>query len=125
MNWNHVPKATHVGLDVLSAGVHDAIANFNIAEKAALDIMELLKINSGYYTAKCCRSVKVPRKHSSIYRMLEQQKKHRKKLSFSKKNVARQKHWNYRNLIWKGELLESSTSYFISLFAVLLFYMHS
>ena len=62
MNWNHVPKATHVGLDVLSAGVHDAIANFDIAEKAALDIMELLKINSGYYTAK---------------------------LSFSKKNVAR------------------------------------
>ena len=46
MNWNHVPKATHVGLDVLSAGVHDAIANFNIAEKAALDIMELLNMHS-------------------------------------------------------------------------------
>ena len=46
MNWNHVPKATHVGLDVLSGGVHDAIANFNIAEKAALDIMELLNMHS-------------------------------------------------------------------------------
>ena len=29
MIWNHVAKATHIGLDVLSVGVYDAIAHFN------------------------------------------------------------------------------------------------
>ena len=51
MIWNRVLKATHVGIDVLSVGVYNAIANaiaiaiahFNNGEKAALNIMELLK----------------------------------------------------------------------------------
>ena len=33
MIWNHVLKAAHVGLDVLSVGVYDAIAHFNHCEK--------------------------------------------------------------------------------------------
>ena len=45
MIWNLVPKATHVGLDVLSVGVYDAISHLDNGEKAALDIMELLKVN--------------------------------------------------------------------------------
>ena len=45
MIWNLVPKATHVGLHVLSVGVYDAISYFDNGEKAALDIMELLKVN--------------------------------------------------------------------------------
>ena len=40
---NHVPKVTHVGLDMLSVGVYDAIAHFINGEKAVLDIVELLK----------------------------------------------------------------------------------
>ena len=69
MIWNRVTKATHVGLDILSVGVYDAIARFNTGEKAALDIMELLKIDPGYHMTKCCRSVNIRLKRSSIYRM--------------------------------------------------------
>ena len=69
MIWNRVTKATHVGLDILSVDVYDAMARFNIGEKAALDIMELLKIDPGYYMTKCCRSVNIRLKRSSIYRM--------------------------------------------------------
>ena len=32
MIWNRVPKATHLGLDVLSVGVYDATAHFNIGD---------------------------------------------------------------------------------------------
>ena len=46
MIWKRVPKATHVGLDVLCVGINDAIDPFNNGEKAALDIMELLKGSS-------------------------------------------------------------------------------
>ena len=85
MIWNRVPKATHVGLDALSVGVYDAIADFNNGEKAALDIMDLLKIDPGYCMTKSCRSVNMRRKRSSIYRMSEPQKKGRKVLRHSKK----------------------------------------
>ena len=78
MIWNRVPKATHVGWNALSLGIYDAIAHFNIGEKAALDITELLKIHPGYYMTKCCRSVNIRRKRSFIYRMSEPQKKRRK-----------------------------------------------
>ena len=46
-----------------------AILYFNNGEKAALDIMELLKNDPGYYMTKYCRSVNMRRKRSSIYRM--------------------------------------------------------
>ena len=85
MIWNLVPKTTHVGLDVLSVGVYDAISHFN-CEKAALDIMEILKVDPGYYMKKSCRSVNMRRKWSSVYKMLEPQKKRRKVLRHSKKN---------------------------------------
>ena len=84
MIWNRVPKATHVGLDVLSVGVYDAIAHFNIGEKAALDIMELLKVDPGFHMTKSCRTVNVQRKRSSTYRMSEPQRKRRKILRHSK-----------------------------------------
>ena len=52
MIWNRVSKATHVRLDVLSLGVFNAISHFNNCEKAALIIMELLKVDPGYYMTK-------------------------------------------------------------------------
>ena len=85
MIWNRAPKATHLGLYVLSVDVYDVIAHFNTGDKTALNIMELLKVDPGYYTTKCCRSVNIRRKRSSIYRMSEPQKKHRKELRHSKK----------------------------------------
>ena len=60
--------------------VFDTTAHCNNDEKDALDIMELLGIDSRYYMAKCCRSVNMRRTRSSIYRMSEPQKKRRKVL---------------------------------------------
>ena len=85
MIWNCVPKATHVGLVLLSVGDFDAIDHFDNGEKAAL-YMELLKIDRGYYMAKCCRSENMRRKRSSIYRMSEPQKKRRKVLCHTKQS---------------------------------------
>ena len=81
---NRLPKANHVRLDVFSVGVYDAIVHFNNAEKAVLDIMELLKVDRGFYMTKSCRSVNMRRKRSSSYRMLEPQKKRHKVLRPSK-----------------------------------------
>ena len=90
MVWNRVPRATHIGEHVLSVGVYDTIVHFNNAEKAALDILEFLKVDPGYYVkTSFCRSVNMRRKSSSIYRMSEK-KKHRKVLRHSKK-ATRQK----------------------------------
>ena len=41
--------------------VFDTTAHCNNDEKDALDIMELLGIDSRYYMAKCCRSVNMRR----------------------------------------------------------------
>ena len=76
---------------MLSVGVYDAIAHFHNDEKVALDIMELLKIDTGYYIIKCCRSVNLCRKRSSIYMMSAPQKKRQKVLRHSKKKATRQK----------------------------------
>ena len=85
MIWNRVPKATHVGLDVLSLGVYDALSHFNIGEKTALDTIELPKIHPGYYMIKCCRSFKIRRKRSFIYKISEPQKECGKVLHHSRK----------------------------------------
>ena len=47
--WNSEPKATHIGLAVLSYGVYDATTHFDNGEKVVLDIIELLKVDQCYY----------------------------------------------------------------------------
>ena len=44
MIWNLVLKSTHIGLDIFSVGVYDAIVHFNNGEIAALDIMDYLRL---------------------------------------------------------------------------------
>jgi len=78
MIWNRVPKANHVGLDILSLGVYDAIAHFNIGAKAAIDTMVDLNIAPGFYTRLYCMQLNNNRKRHSAYRMSESQKKRRK-----------------------------------------------
>ena len=87
MIWDRVPKSTHVGLDILSVGVYDAVAHFNYGKKAAIDIIELLKIDPGVHMTNSCRTVNTRRKLSSIYRMSEKLKKRRKILRHSKKKT--------------------------------------
>ena len=89
--WNRRHKVTHVGVNVLTVGVYDTNAHFNNGEKVALDIMELLEIDPGYYMTKSCRSVNMHRNCSYIYWMSEQQKNRRKWLRYSKKKPSKTK----------------------------------
>ena len=86
MVWNRVPKATHVGLDILSVGVYDAIAHFNYGEKATLDIYRLLNVEPGIYTTESCLQINGIRKLRSLYKMSEKQKKRRKIIRHLKKS---------------------------------------
>ena len=92
MIWNYVPKATHVGLDVLSVGVYHATDHFNNGEKVALDIMELLKIDPGYYMTKCSRSVNMHRKCSSYSYDVGNTEKTSEGAASFQKEARRQKH---------------------------------
>ena len=85
MIWNRVPKATHVGIDVLSLGVYDAIAHFNDGEKASLDIMEAMNIQPGEFMMQASKVINVYRKSMSKYRMSEEQKKRRKVIRHNRK----------------------------------------
>ena len=38
MIWNRVSKANHMGIDILSLGVYDAITHFNDGAIASLEI---------------------------------------------------------------------------------------
>ena len=64
MIWNRVPKATHVGIHILSLGVYDAIAHFNFASKATLDVLKC------QYTTRICDSINRERKRSSVGQIL-------------------------------------------------------
>ena len=77
MIWNRVPKSTHVGLNVLSLAVYDAIEHFNYGEKASLDVLSELNVEPGLFT-KTCNTYNRRKKRHSVYRMSEQQKKRRK-----------------------------------------------
>ena len=52
MIWNRVPKANHVGLDILSLAVYDAISHFNDDGVAAYNIFTHMKMAPGKYTVK-------------------------------------------------------------------------
>ena len=110
MIWNCVPEVAHFELDVLAVGVYDAIAHFNNGEKAALDIMKLLKVNPGYYMAKSCGSSNMHRIRSSIHRMAEPQKKCQKVLCHSKKKQQDKNIETEGTSYEKEELSKSSTS---------------
>ena len=90
----------------------------NNSEKAALDIMELIKIDPGYYMTK---NVDLPICVVNFHPFIACQN-HRKyvgRCCVIPKKAARQKHWNWRNPMWKVELLESSTSLLVSWLVVL------
>ena len=85
MIWNRVPKMYHVGMNILSVGVYDAISHFNYGEKATLDVLKQLNVELGLFTTIICGTVNRERKRSAIYRVTESAKKRRKVLRHSKK----------------------------------------
>ena len=42
---HRVPKAIHVGINIRSLGVYDAIAHFNFGAKATLDVLKYHMLN--------------------------------------------------------------------------------
>ena len=87
MIWNRVPKCTHVGLNVLSVGVYDAIAHYNYGEKATLDIFKEMNVEPGLFTITLCAGINRKRKRHSVYRMSADQQKRRKVIRHLKKKV--------------------------------------
>lgn len=85
MIWNRIPKANHVGIKVLSLGVYDAIAHFNYGEKASIDIMEELNMQSGEYMKRVCQVINVVRRKSAAYKMSAKQCKRRKILRHNRR----------------------------------------
>ena len=66
-----------------------AILYFNNGEKAGLNIIELLKVDPGYYMTKPCRSVNMCRKRSYIYIMSEPQKKKQQNKNIETEGASR------------------------------------
>ena len=52
MIWNRLLKANHVGIDILSLGVYDAIAHFNDGTTAFLEILKDMNIEPGDHMMK-------------------------------------------------------------------------
>ena len=73
-----MPKSTHVGLNILSLGVFDAIAHFNYGSKATLDVLKQLNIEPCFYTTKTSDILNKCRKRKSVYKMSESCKRRRR-----------------------------------------------
>ena len=67
MVWNRVPKSYHVGLNILSVGVYDAIAHFNYGEKATLDVLDYINVEPSIFTKTMCNAINKERKRSSSF----------------------------------------------------------
>ena len=50
MIWRRVPKTVFVGSDLFKIGVYDAVAHFNMGEKAAIKVLEAMGLNPGSLT---------------------------------------------------------------------------
>ena len=74
MIWNRIPKANHVALSMLTFGVYDAIAHFNMGANASMDILEYINITPGEFMSKSSQTFNESRKRMSSYRMSETQK---------------------------------------------------
>jgi hypothetical protein len=47
MIWRRVPKTVFVGSDVFKVGVYDAVAHFNMGERATTKVLETMGLNAG------------------------------------------------------------------------------
>ena len=78
MIWSRVPKANHVGIDIVSLGIYDAIAHFNDGTTASLENSKEMNMEPGDHMMKGLRIQDEPRKVHASYWMYEPQLKRRK-----------------------------------------------
>ena len=69
MIWNRVPKANHVGIDILNLGAYDAIAHFNNCATASLEILKDMNMEPVDHMMKGLRIQDESRKIHAGYRM--------------------------------------------------------
>ena len=50
--WQRLPKTVFVGSDVFKMGVYDAVAHFNVGEKATTKVLEAMGLNPGSLNMK-------------------------------------------------------------------------
>ena len=83
--WQRAPKTSFVGTVHVELAMYDAIAHFNIGQKAFLNILEQLKMNPGLYTLKGCQQLNENRINNTIYKTQDKQKIKRKVIRGAKK----------------------------------------
>lgn len=85
MIWNRLPKTIFVGADVLNFGVYDAVAHFNIGQKAAANIFHELGLLPGQFFEESIRKADKHRIKKAEHRNTPEVKKRRKILRGLKK----------------------------------------
>ena len=89
MVLNPIPKSNHVSQPILTLGVYDAIAPFNIGEKASLDILSEMNVQTGVFGSRASNKFNLSGKRMSSYQISEAQKKKEKNHSSQQKKGAR------------------------------------
>ena len=85
MIWNRLPKTVFVGASVLSFGVYDAVAHFNIGTKAAENVLKELGMEPGRFFLAGMKKINKERIAKANFRNKKETRKRRKILRGSKK----------------------------------------
>jgi len=86
--WDLLPKSKYSGLTQLRFGVYDAVANFNIGQKASVLVYEKMGMVPGKYMLRNCFKTNKKRLYHSKYQDKESSKKRRKIIRGLKKSKA-------------------------------------
>ena len=73
--WNRIPKANHVGINILSLGVYDAISHFINGAIASLEILKDMNMEPGDHMMKGLQIQNESPNIHAAYRMPEPQLK--------------------------------------------------
>ena len=85
MIWNRLPKTVFVEADVLNFGAYDAVAHFNIGNKAAENIISELGLTPGHFFTESLRKGDTLRVKKAGHRNTPEVKKRRKILRGQKR----------------------------------------
>ena len=80
MIWDRIPKEVFVGAQLLSLGVYDAVAHFNIGANATIKVLEKMNIKPGLFCEQLCKETDRRRVKLANYKEEDKSKKRRKVL---------------------------------------------
>ena len=88
MIWRRVPKTVFVGSDVFKVGVYDAVAHFNIGDKATTKVLEAMGLNPGSLNEAGVIQADWLRVHKADYKAETKNKTRRKVLRGQRKKTG-------------------------------------